>query len=154
MDEVWKPIPDTIGAFHWKAAEVSDQGRVRWLWSGKYRSRYRYYKTHYHAGQLCVFDPVCRHTQVRKLVLQVFVGHVQGDRVIIHIDGNPTNCALSNLGYKVVTTQTRKQLKPHEKETIRTHWQSARKNNLPITAEILAQSWSVSPRTIYRIIRE
>ncbi len=87
--EVWRKVPG------WRL-EVSDRGRVRNLAGrvlelarekGTYRVRYRGSDT----------DPTARRMfTIASLVLHVFKGHHLTVRAI-HIDGDPFNCALSNL---------------------------------------------------------
>ena len=104
MDEIWKPIPGAFGQ------EVSTEGRMR-------RTRKSFTNTGFIAiegfmwqGSLAFNIRLSAHGQRYKnyrvdlAVLTAFVGEKPNGHRIIHKDGNPCNCALSNLEYQPTKT--------------------------------------------------
>lgn len=160
MEEIWKDIPDQIGDFHRKAAQVSNLGRVRWLWTGRVKrnkttnSKYRHYKTHRHSHHLCICDWRNPHSRVDKLVLATFVGAIPEGMEITHMNGDKSDCRLENLTYATLVKKNRHRLLSPERDSILAHWQSAQRNGLPLTIEKMAELWQVSSRTIYRILKQ
>ncbi len=156
IKEIWKPIPKHLGAFHWKRAEASSLGRIRWLWASKsYRrpgSRYRFYNTHVNAGSLCICDNTNQHFRVRVAVMEAFVGPKPEGLEIIHLNGNKLDCRLENLTYGVAD-KPRTHLTEADKDRIRLQWESDQRHRAGTTLESMASRWNVSTRTISRVLR-
>lgn len=97
MEEVWKPIAGYEGMY-----EVSDQGRVKRVAPGNYRTCVGYIlkgavsKAHRH---LVLYDQAGtqKTAYVHHLVAGAFLGHKPDGYVIHHIDGDPLNNHARNL---------------------------------------------------------
>lgn len=104
-EERWRPIGDYEGWY-----EVSNQGRVRSLdritrtQSLPMRARGKILKAHLTRGREYVTLYRDAHTkpakaQVHRLVAAAFIGPCPDGRQVNHIDGDPTNNAITNLEY-------------------------------------------------------
>lgn len=161
IEEIWKPIPDTFGSFHWREAQVSNLGRVRYWWTSKDMrrrdGRYRYYKPHINHGSLCVYDEANPHVRVKTLVMETFVGPRPEGCEITHLDGNIENCRLDNLAYSPIEEAiplVRKHISAERRQFIRDRWESIKRNRLKVSAEKFAREEGISVSSLYRILRE
>jgi len=95
IQEVWERVPGFEDLY-----EVSDQGRVRALDTGRIKER-----STKKDGQVSVClhgasqGIKTKHTQVKLIVLAAFVGPRPEGLVACNMDGDRDNCALSNLKY-------------------------------------------------------
>jgi hypothetical protein len=110
MPERWLPVPGYEGLY-----EVSNIGRVRSLphktRQGMRGGRMR--KTPLNAGYPVVSlyaNGVGRVTSVHLLVAAAFIGPRPPGMEVRHLDGNPSNCVLSNLTYGTHTENMRDML--------------------------------------------
>jgi hypothetical protein len=98
----WLPIPGFDGYL------VSDTGlilgkrrKLLALWPGK--------AGYLQIGLMCGKER--RHFRVHQLVMLAFVGPCPEGMEIRHLDGNPANCALSNLAYGTSAENTQDQIR-------------------------------------------
>ncbi|EME18479.1 NUMOD4 motif-containing HNH endonuclease [Rhodococcus triatomae] len=92
MNEMWLPVVRYMGLY-----EVSDLGRVRAERNGLIRKLYRDPDGYLRVG--LSHDGRSETRGVHQLVLAAFVGPCPTGFVCRHLDGNPANNGLSNLGY-------------------------------------------------------
>ena len=91
MLEIWKPIEQLNGRY-----EISNQGRIRGVWSGKilklFKSNAGYLQARVYKGNnknVTVY--------VHRLVAMAFVPNTDNKRDVNHIDGNKSNNSVINL---------------------------------------------------------
>lgn len=125
IDEIWKPLP--IFPNH----EVSNLGRVRCIPpEDAYHSRGVYELKQYprYAPRVQVgIDGKHIAISVAKAVLLAFIGECPPEHVITYADGNKSNCALSNLSYRLnnQAAQRERAKQQHERRRIKTAEQIA-----------------------------
>jgi hypothetical protein len=110
LTEQWKPIPGFEGVY-----EVSDLGNVRSLartnaQGKRYKGKLLTPATVPRTGirQVVLFKDGARHSStIHKLVLTAFVGPAPEGQEVVHIDGNASNNALTNIkwGFRSETSQ-------------------------------------------------
>lgn len=171
--ELWKPVVGFEGLY-----EVSTFGRVRSIerrarhscGMGTRRVSQRILKTAPdHQGYPTVRlsrDGKYFPRRVHRLVLESFVGPAPHDKECSHDDGNPSNCALSNLAYKTHTENLADRLR-HGTDARGEKSPTAKLNVDQVTQirqrfvfrdkvngrNALAREFGVSPSTIYLIVR-
>lgn len=97
MEEKWKPIPGFTDLY-----QVSDQGRIWSCRNEKLRKITQFAKDGYWFVQLHNSGKRSLFT-VHRLVMLAFEGECPDGYEVNHIDGDKTNCALSNLEYCTVS---------------------------------------------------
>jgi hypothetical protein len=111
LTEQWKPIPGFEGVY-----EVSDLGNVRSLartnaQGKRYKGKLLRVATvpRTKVRQVVLFKDGVRHSStVHKLVLTTFVGPAPEGQEVVHLDGDSSNNALTNLkwGFRTETAQS------------------------------------------------
>lgn len=169
--EIWEDVPDEFRYFAYKAAQVSNLGRIRWwremmseeIASEKKLKRrlltldhYHYAKTQVYNDNLCVTVYGKSPCQVRKIVLAAFRGEDQEGLVINHLNGNQLDCRLENLTYlpaQKISSRRKKHLSEVDKQAIRNRCAFNQKHGHPIKVNVLAAEYGVTVRTIYRVLQ-
>ena len=102
--EVWIPLQHLVYADAY--FEVSDQGRVRFVWKNdRHKEKYMEVVQFYNSAQKCMrvyFGGNVSHT-VHSLVAGAFLENPNNNKMVTHLDGNKRNNKLTNLCWKAKT---------------------------------------------------